>query len=39
MTAPTYPDDKARVAILLSLLAGAAVFGAALALIVNSQGA
>lgn len=39
MTAPAFPDDKARIAILLSLIAGAAVFGAALAIIVNSQGA
>lgn len=33
MTAPAYPDDKARRAILLSLLAGAALFGAALGLL------
>ena len=32
MTAPTYPDDKARRLILLSLLAGAALFGATLGL-------
>ena len=33
------PDDQKRRAILLSLIAGAAAFGAALALIMNSQGA
>lgn len=39
MTAPTYSDDKARRLILLSLLAAAAAFGTALALILNGGAA
>ncbi len=39
MTAPTYSDDKARRLVLLSLLAAAAAFGAALAFILNAGAA
>ena len=39
MSAPAFPDDRARRLILSAALAGAALFGAALAIILNSQGA